>query len=86
VPVTTLYTDLPERLGAARDEVSSTRQAYENAVQRRNRLIVTAVDHAGMSQGATAKLAGMTQPSVVRILSRSDELEPLATSEHQAAA
>lgn len=73
----TLYTELPARLEAAADEVESTRTAYQNAVQRRNRLIVTAVDHAGMSQGVTAKLAKIQQPSVVRILSRSDELDPL---------
>lgn len=76
----TLYSDLPARLEAAADEVAGTKKAYENAIERRNRLIVTAVDHAGMSQGVTAKLAKIQQPSVVRILSRSDELELLDTA------
>lgn len=55
------------RLEAARNEVQSAQQQLENARIRRNKLIAEAVD-GGLVQKLVAKLAGVSQPHVVRVL------------------
>lgn len=66
-------TYMPDRLAAAADHVEETHRAYQLAVEHRNRLIIDAVD-SGMPQRLVARAARVSQPHVVRVLSRQDDL------------
>lgn len=83
---TTLYADLPERLRASAENARDTTTAAKNAVQRRNQLIVAAVDQAGMTQGQVAKATDLTQPSINRILARHGDADDLVELDEENAA
>lgn len=68
-PHTAAADETARRLEAAADEVESTKKAHENALERRNRLIVDAVD-GGLVQKLVAQFARVSQPHVVRVLGR----------------
>lgn len=65
--------DFLPRIEAAADEIDDARALVRAATQRRDQLILDAVD-AGVSQRAVAKAARVGQPRIIRILST-----PLAT-------
>lgn len=65
--VRAVLTDIPDRLEASAREVADLREQLAIALQRRNTLIVTAVD-AGMEQRRVAERAGVKPPHVIRIL------------------
>lgn len=66
-PVSPVLTDMKPRLEAAGREVTSTRDAHRAALEVRDELVITAVDH-GMSQRAVAAAAGITVARVCAIL------------------
>lgn len=65
------YAALPGRIAAAAQHVEDARTALANELERRDDLIVQAIDQAGMKYAAVAKAAGLTAPQIVRIMSRS---------------
>lgn len=69
-----------EQIRAAAAYVEDARTMYQCALAARNRIIVEAVDN-GYSGHQAARDAGVKQPHIVRILSKSqpeDEIELLA--------
>ncbi|NUP79734.1 MAG: hypothetical protein HOV96_19535 [Nonomuraea sp.] len=62
---------MPARLQAARDAVSEALARLKSERQLRNRAIVQAID-GGMSQNQVAKWAGVTQPTIVKVLADPD--------------
>ena len=65
---------LPERIKAASERVVDLLQLVANEREIRDRLIVEAVDEAGMPQAVVARAAGLSQPQVNRILASSSSL------------
>lgn len=63
-----------DRLNAAADQLEEARERERLAKIQRNRLVIDAVDN-GMAYRAVAKAAGVSQPHVVRILSRQDDID-----------
>lgn len=68
--------DLQPRLEAAVSEVADARLQLEVALERRDRLVVQAVDE-GMQQSRVAKIAGVSPPHVIKILAKSQPSEVL---------
>lgn len=71
VPSGTILDDLAtlkDRLTTSAGRLISLDQETKNERKLRDRLIVRAVDQAHMPQSVVAKLAGVSQPHVVRIL------------------
>lgn len=68
------HANMPARLRAAADQVEEAKTRYDAAIETRNRLVVAAVDVVGMAHRDIARNAGVSQPHVIRILSRSDDL------------
>jgi hypothetical protein len=62
--------DVQPRLEAAVAEVADARLQLEVALERRDALVVQAVDE-GMQQSRVAKLAQVSAPHVVKILAKS---------------
>lgn len=65
----TVMDDMPPRLLAAHQRVQSTQEAHALALRHRWELVTTAVDN-GMSQSEVARIMGVTQPAVAKILAR----------------
>lgn len=63
-----------DRLRAAAEHLDEANQRQRLALATRNRLVIDAVDN-GMAYRAVAKAAGVSQPHVVRILSRQDDID-----------
>jgi predicted XRE-type DNA-binding protein len=63
--------ELPERLRAAGRAVRDAKQTLAAEQERRDRVIVQAIDEGGMSQHLVAELVGLAQPSIPRILAES---------------
>lgn len=62
---------MPARLQAACDAVSDALARLKNERRLRNRAIVQAID-GGMSQNQVARYAGVTQPTIVKVLADPD--------------
>jgi predicted XRE-type DNA-binding protein len=71
VPRVEILPALRERLSTAGRAVKDAREHLDDETEIRNRLIVEAVDEAGMPQGQVARLVGLAQPSIPRILAES---------------
>lgn len=69
-----VLTDMNPRLEKASREVEDSRDIYAAARQRRNRLIIAAVDN-GMAQRAVARVCGLTPARISAILLRGDDEE-----------
>lgn len=82
---TALYADLPARLEAAADNARDCYTAWQNSLKTRNRLIVAAVDDAGMSQGQVSKHTKIGQPSINRILGTFDDTDAAQLEQDPAA-
>lgn len=65
---------LPERITASSERLADLLQLAANERETRDRLIVEAVDEAGIPQAAVARAAGLSQPQVNRILATSSSL------------
>lgn len=65
--------DLGERLKKSASRLLDLAVEQGNERKLRNKLIRDAVDHGGISQAQVAKLAGVSQPHVVRVLSEGDD-------------
>ncbi|MBM7510058.1 putative transcriptional regulator [Nocardioides salarius] len=59
---------LPQRIATSAERYRELLAAAATEKKVRDQLIVLAVDEAGMTQAATARAAGLTQPTVVQIL------------------
>lgn len=71
-------TGFAERLAAAAQDVREADAYREDTHRRRNALIIEAVDSGVLSQRQAAKVAGIAQSRVIKLLSRSqDDLEEL---------
>lgn len=70
MPATAITTGYPARLAAAQDYVEECRARYQDALDVRNELIVTAVDD-GLSGHAVARAVRLRQPQIIRICSES---------------
>lgn len=66
-----VITDLVPRLNAARDAVRDAREVLAAELQKRDQLIVNAIDE-GMAQRAVASHAGVSGTRVVAVLAGSD--------------
>lgn len=66
----TVLEDYRPRLEAAARDVADAKTELELAITARNELVVDAVDH-GMTQLAVANAAGVSQPTVTKILTLS---------------
>jgi hypothetical protein len=66
--------DMAPRIEAAAADVEDARTALELALERRNGLIVAAVDQ-GMAQNRAAALARIKGPHVIRILAEADRVD-----------
>lgn len=64
---------LPDRIRDAAGRCADLDAQLRNERERRDELIVTAVDEGGMSIAQAARTAGLSKPQVIRILSRSSE-------------
>lgn len=65
--------DMAPRLESAATEVEDARKALDLALERRNELIVAAVDQ-GMTQRRIAALSRIGSPHVIRILAAADAI------------
>lgn len=63
--------NLPARIKASRAEVDGLGERLRKERERRDELIVLAVDHAGMTAAEAARHAGVTKTHVLRILAAS---------------
>ncbi|MDQ2825826.1 MAG: hypothetical protein M3Y04_02480 [Actinomycetota bacterium] len=59
------------RLEKAATDVSDAKEAYELAVERRDQVVLEAVDLHGMAHGAVAKAIGVVQGRISAILAHS---------------
>lgn len=59
---------LPERIKVSSARVVELREQLAAELETRNRLIVQAVDEAGIPQADVARAAGVKQPHIIRIL------------------
>lgn len=62
------FANMPARIRASREEVDGLAERLRKERERRDELIATAVDHAGMTAAEVARCAGLTQTQVLRIL------------------
>lgn len=62
---------LPERITKSAERVRELDQQLRLERETRDRLIVQAVDEAGMPQAKVARAAGLSQPHILRILGKS---------------
>lgn len=68
--VSPVLTDMNPRLEAAAAEVADARDALAAAMERRDALVVAAIDH-GMSQRQAARAAGISVARVIAVLASS---------------
>lgn len=61
-------TDLPTRLHKAAVEARDAEEAWKLALERRDRIVVEAIDVHGMPQTAVAKIVGVRQGRIHGIL------------------
>lgn len=59
---------LPDRIKASAQRLRELEEQVRLEREQRNRLVVEAIDEAGIPQGRVAKHAGLSQPQVLRIL------------------
>lgn len=59
---------LPDRIAQAAERYRDLQEALAAAKKDRDRLIVQGIDHAGMTQAAVARAAGLTQPTITHVL------------------
>ena len=64
---------LPRRIEASAARYADLTKQAADEREVRDRLIVEAVDEAGMSQRAVARAAGISQPHLIRILAEASE-------------
>jgi hypothetical protein len=62
------YAQLPARIRASSTRCDELGQQLKHERETRDELIVQAVDHAGIPAAEVARIAGMTQTHVTRIL------------------
>lgn len=65
---------LPDRIKASGERLADLQQLVANEREIRDRLIVEAVDEAGIPQAVVARAAGLSQPQVNRILATSSSV------------
>lgn len=70
--VSPVLTDMNPRLEAAAAAVADAREVLAAEMERRDHLVVAAIDH-GMSQRHAARAAGVSVARVVAILSASQD-------------
>jgi len=61
-------TDLPTRLHKAAEEARDAEDAYKLAIERRDKIVVEALDDHGMSQTAVAEIIGVRKGRIHGIL------------------
>jgi DNA-directed RNA polymerase specialized sigma24 family protein len=64
-------TDLPTRLHAAATEARDAEEAWRMAVERRDEVVVEAIDVHGMPQSAVAEILGVAKGRIHGILVKS---------------
>lgn len=65
---------LPDRIKASSERLADLQQLVANEREIRDRLIVQAVDEAGIPQARVARAGGLSQPQVNRILATSSSV------------
>lgn len=72
-PINEGLSGLMERIGDSAGRVRDLRTQLANELAIRDKLVIEAYDHAGHKQRDIAAAAGITIPSITRILSTSSE-------------
>lgn len=67
------FGSLPERIKASVERLGDLEAARAAELETRNRLLVEAVDQAGIPQAQVARFAGISQPHLIRILAASSD-------------